>query len=53
MPKTSQLLLIVYLILVSCGFLALLSAITVNDIDSSYYVKRQAIWSFVSLTLTF
>ena len=53
MPKTSQLLLIVYLILVSCGFLALLSASTVNDIGSSYYVKRQAIWSFASLVLAF
>ena len=53
MPKTSQLLAIVYIILVSCGFLALLSASTVHDVDSSYYAKRQAIWSITSITTAF
>lgn len=53
MPKTSQLLAIVYIILVSCGFLALLSASTVHDLDSSYYAKRQALWSIVSLIIAF
>tara|TARA_B100000282_G_scaffold295334_1_gene274392 strand:+ start:307 stop:1434 length:1128 start_codon:yes stop_codon:yes gene_type:complete len=53
MPKTSQLLAIVYIILVSCGFLALLSASTVHDLDSSYYAKRQAIWSIVSIIIAF
>jgi hypothetical protein len=41
MPKTSQLLAIVYIILVSCGFLALLSASTVHDLDSSYYANKK------------
>jgi cell division protein FtsW len=53
MPKTSQLLAIVYIILVSCGFLALLSASTVHDLDSSYYAKRQALWSIVSIIIAF
>ena len=53
MPNTSQLLAIVYIILVSCGFLALLSASTVHDLDSSYYAKRQALWSIVSIIIAF
>ena len=53
MPKTSQLLAIVYIILVSCGFLALLSASTVHDLVSSYYAKRQALWSIVSIIIAF